>query len=120
MQKYILIEADTNDADYISTFNPITDEEIELIKPIINAIKGFMPYVGISIRGSEWTHSNNFPTGECYRQDLGEKSAEELYGHLDNFDLFDNFVPYCEYGIHTIESIKIVTILEELLWAIKY
>ena len=38
MTKYIIIEADTNDGDYITEKSVITDEQIQLILPIIEEI----------------------------------------------------------------------------------
>ena len=44
----------------------------------------------------------------------GEKSPEELYGHLEGFEFFDGLCPRGEDGIHTIESIKIIEVIEEM------
>jgi hypothetical protein len=119
MNKYIYIVADTNDGDYVSEMSLITDEMLEKIKPVINAIKAFEPYEAYStgVWRSKWTHTTNYPCGEANRADLGEKSAEELYGHIDGFKEFDQFVPNGEYGIHSIESIKVFNVesIEELL-----
>ena len=114
MKKYIIIEADTNDGDYTTNKSEITDEQIELIKPMVEAIKNFKPYK-VKVPGKmEWTHDYNFPTGECVREDLGQLSAEDFYKDIDNFDVFDEFVPYGENGIHTIESIDILIVAEEI------
>ena len=121
MKRYIFIKADTNDADYISTFESITDEQLEVIRPMIQAIKDFKPYK--STYKNKWEpdkeyeriHAHNFSNGECYREDLGEKSIEELYGSVPGFHQFLDMVPYGEYGIHTIESIKIVEVIEDLI-----
>ena len=80
MKKKIIIIADCNDGDYITSIQDITEKELNIIQPIIDAIKAFKPYTGKS-ETSEWTHGNNYPSGNCYREDLGEKSAEDLYGH---------------------------------------
>jgi len=118
MTKIITIEVDTNDGDYQSSNNKITLEEIELIKPIIEAIKNFKPY-----QSGKYIieHAHNFPYGECLRRDLGEKSPQELY--LDKpgvttkvWNKFIELLPYCEYGFHTIESIKVrEDVAEEIL-----
>lgn len=109
MKKYIIITADTNDADFVSKKTKITDKELKSIKPIIKAIKGFKPY-----KKGGWEHQNNYPVGECVRPDLGQQSAEEYYGHLPNFGLFnETYVPYGEYGIHTITSIELLTVAKE-------
>jgi hypothetical protein len=114
MNQQILIQIDTNDADYMSSANEITDEEIEKIRPVIEAIKNFKPYIGTK-KSYKNEHDSNYPTGECCREDLGEKTAEELYGHIPGFETFEELLPYPEYGFHTIESIKIIQIVERLL-----
>lgn len=114
MDKQILIEVDTNDADYMRSVNRITDKEIEEIKPVIEAIKNFKPYTGTR---KSWKHKHNlnYPTGECCREDLGEKTAEELYGHIPGFETFDDLLPCPDTGFHTIASIEIIQTLERLL-----
>lgn len=119
MGKHLLIiKADTNDGDYIEESSIVTDEEVEEILPVIEAIKAFEPYVGTKPDHWPYKHSSNYPAGEAAREDLGEKSAYNLYGHLPGYETFDEFVPYHEYGIHTIESVKLyrnVEKAEELL-----
>lgn len=111
MKKVITITADTNDGDYVTSNKEITDEELVLIEPVVEAIKNFKPYeVG------RWKHTHNYPTGVVYRGDLGELSAEEYYTKIvtpKEFETFDELVPYNEYGIHTIESIKVLEIVKE-------
>jgi len=118
MHYYINIKADTNDADYISELNEITEEQLEKILPVIEAVKGFKQYEGKSRSGRDWTHHNNFPTGDCLREDLGEKSPEELYVETglvtpEQLEAFYEVVPSNEDGIHTIESVKLLKVLEE-------
>lgn len=133
MKKYILIKADTNDADYITKKTEISDAQIEKIKPIIEAIKNFKPYeaeyeryeyVGNRPNGElktvtkKWKHHNNFAWGEFTRDDLGELSAEKYYTERADiskhiFNLFESFVPYGEHGVHTINSIEILTVQNE-------
>ena len=98
MTKYIYIEADINDGDYISEMKQITDEELETIKPVIEAVR---------------KNQNRYEN-----LDMSDKyDAEECYGHLEGFKTFNQFVPTGEYGIHTIERIIIYNVesLEELL-----
>lgn len=118
MKKYIIIEADTNDADYIQSKNLITDEKLELIKPLIAEIKNFKSYQGKEYSpGKFWNHDYNYPTDDCIRKDLGQLSAQEYYiskGISDEiFEIFDELRPYGEYGIHTIESIEILEVINE-------
>jgi len=112
--KYIAIKVDTNDADYNTSINSITDSQIKLILPVIEEIKKFKPYKG-KTRYGEHEHTSNYPTGEFVRQDLGEKSTEDMYGHLKGFNCFDGFIPYGENGCHTIESVEIYERLLTLL-----
>lgn len=100
MKKYILIEGDYNDGDYDMRLSSITDKQIEFIKPIITAI-----------------HENS---GSYVSRDFAcpGESAKEDYGHLECYEFFDDLTPTGDdnyQGIHTIESIKIIQILEELL-----
>jgi hypothetical protein len=119
MKQYIVIEADTNDADYVMQKTAITSEELELIMPVITAIADFRPYQGKSKRGgSDWVHRHNFPIGEVVREDLGELSAEDYYvgkGLVtpEQFEMFYELVPYSEYGIHTVKSIELITVAKE-------
>lgn len=105
MKKYIIIKADTNDADYVTEVNEITDEQIELIKPVIEAIKNSPK--------DKYGWGHNYETGEM----INKAYAKELYGHLEGFKVFDAFVPYGDSnhpGIHTIESIMVVSEIEKL------
>lgn len=112
LTKYIRVVVDTNDADYAETFCPISDEAIAKIFPVIQAIKAFTPYEGEWSPGNFMFHDNNYPSGECCREDMGEKPAETLYGHLEGFQAFDDLLPYSEYGFHTIKSIELMEVSE--------
>ena len=113
MSKYIFIEADTNDGDYVSRLSEITEEDLILIQPVIQAIKDFEPYSAQKPGHGKCTHFNNYPTLECHRGDLGEKDADELYGHLEGFYLFDELTPYSEYGVHTIVEIRVLHVTND-------
>ncbi len=99
MKKYIIIKADTNDADYITEKREISDEKIELMKPIIKAIK-------------ECKAGHNWP-----RYNGTDEEVEELYENIltnEQIDLFDNYRPHGEWGIHSIESIEILEVINEI------
>ena len=107
----ITIIADTNDGDYVTQISTINKEDLAIIKPLIAAIKRFKPY---KVKRKDhmgkftWTHHHNYPNSEYIRGDLGEKSPRELYNFSEKvFELFEEYVPYGEHGIHTIESITI-------------
>lgn len=115
MKRYIVIKADTNDADYITSKHLITDQQLQKITPVIDAINNFKPYK-LPSKNKEWENKfdHNFPIGECCRTDMGEKTIQELYGHLDGLEVFENFIPYYEYGIHTIKSIELLEVENEI------
>ena len=105
----ITIIVDTNDEDYNVSVKEITQKDLTKITPLINAIKNFKPYE-IDAKDIHWKHSHNYPYGECLREDLGEKSPQELYPDIDEkiFELFEEeFLPYPEYEFHTIKSVDV-------------
>lgn len=116
-QLLLLIEVDTNDGDYETTEIAITEKQIERLRPVIEAIKNFKRYKTKTGYGSSWEYNHNYPIGECCRKDLGEKSAEELYGHIKGFEEFNEMIPCGEYGIHTITRCEIreVVLKEKLI-----
>lgn len=99
MANYILVQVDTNDADYAYAFNPISDEDLAELKPLIEKIKANKDY-------------HNFPNS--YGYDL-ETTAYDLYVSEETreqdeitLNLFlDTYVPFSEIGFHTVESITI-------------
>ena len=116
MKKYLFVCVDTNDGDNLESLTPISDEDIDALLPLMAAIEQFKPYQA-TVRGMSMTHRHNFPYGEVLREDLGERSVDELYGmeHKDALQLFqDNYLPYSEYGCHTIESVRVLTIAEDV------
>jgi hypothetical protein len=120
MKKYVRIVVDTNDADYVETLNEITDNDLAAITPVIEAIKTFEKYTTSSNSGLKHTHYHNFPTNEALREDLGEKSPEQLYVKTGKctkkeFEKFCDLLPYSEYGFHTIEKIEILVVSEIIL-----
>ena len=99
----IFITGDQNDANYVTKTSVITSEGLEFIKPLIEAINNFKPYEG----DHPFTHHHNFPFGEHLpREDLGEKSPEEIYSHIDP-DIIDFFYDLVPLNIHTITLIEV-------------
>jgi hypothetical protein len=116
--KTFYVEVDTNDADYVGKLVKVEDNDVEKWMPLIEKIKKFEPYTGVSESGSEWTHTSNFPYGDGFRGDLGEKDPCELYGitedemaeFQDTFELYGD-----EYGFHTITRIVEIEVKNILL-----
>lgn len=104
MKKYIIVKADSNDADYVTDYTEITDEQIEEIRPVIEAIK--------NAPKDKYGWGHNWETGEVE----GNQTPENLYiktGILtkEQVRLFDEFVPLGDPnypGVHTIERVIIV------------
>lgn len=84
-----------------------TESQLDLIKPLIEAIKKFKPYQGEWMPGEFTEHSHNFPTREQLREDMGEKPLTEIYSEIDPeiISYFEEFCPYDDFGIHTITEI---------------
>lgn len=112
------IEVDPNDGDYVGHLITIPKEDFERFKPLIEKIKNFTPYEGVSKSGICYTRHHNFPIGDLYRPDLGDKSPQELYNITDEEyeDFIETFELYGgEYGFHTITKIQEVILGEEIL-----
>ena len=111
----LTVTVDTNDGDYDSEVTKITQEELDEIMPLIKAIKNFKSYKS-KAKEMDWEHHHNYPYGEMLREDLGEKSPEEIYSNIDP-DIHQLFIEeYCplgnEYGFHTIKSITTSPLVE--------
>ena len=107
----LTVTVDTNDADYLVKVSQITQDELNKILPLINAIKKFKPYTTKTTGNYklDWSHTHNYHIGEHVRDDLGEKSVAELYPQFSEaiHELFQEFCPYGENGFHTVESITV-------------
>lgn len=94
MTKYIIIKADTNDADYVTKKSKITDDKIDLLKPIIQIIA---------------ENNGTYETGEM--GDIRDTYSEEQLSDKQ-IDLINNYLSFGEYGIHTIESVEVLTVIK--------
>ena len=93
---FIEVVVDTNDGDYETRLEEITPVDLAEIKPVIEAITEYSK-----------KSSHNFPYGHF----VDGISSEELYGEFQGYYLFEEkFIPYPEYGFHTIESVRILTV----------
>lgn len=98
VQKYLYIKADTNDGDYVAELTKIDEKTANVIIPVVAAIK-------------KCKQSYNFLYGDMHSH--GEKTAEELYSGIMGYEEFRDRCPYGEYGIHTIEEVRILHVVKE-------
>jgi len=94
----LVIEADTNDADYVTEITDIDKEDLDSFRPIIEAIK----------------NCKNEYNWECDHSD--SPTLEELYPDFidtDAFNYFQDCVPSWENGVHSINSITVYHVVKE-------
>jgi hypothetical protein len=104
-KRVLAIQADTNDADYVTestSMDEITPEILENLRRILKVVKGK--------KGSNWNNQQELGMS-------GPTPAQQYKGKLTaaDIDLLERFLPSGEYGIHTIESVKILEEVETLL-----
>jgi hypothetical protein len=104
MKKYVIITADYNDGDYVSEKTEVTDEQIEKLKNIINKIERIKVYGGGYANCFEWK------TGDQREKPLSQAHPELS---LEEIELIESLRPSAEYGIHTIEEIEILEVVNE-------
>lgn len=106
----IIVEADYNDADYVHKLSYVDPEDLNVFKNILQKIIIFNN--GINRRGLIW--STSYESGEEKEIDIYTK--QEVLTQ-EEVDIFNEYVPYGEYGVHSITSIKILeTSSEETLF----
>jgi len=98
MYNLLVIEADYNDGDYVTEMSEVSDETLAILEPIIKIVK--------SKRG-KWP--------EC---DGLNKILEYYAGELteDQIETFSSYVPWNEYGVHSIKSITVLKVAEKIVY----
>lgn len=108
MKKYIIIQADTNDADYISNKSEITDEELEIIMPVIKAIRAYEDDETIKKQKWNWDVEGNKDLTPDERYLKSGLVTEEA------FDYFNEFCPHSgDTPVHSIDSIELLEVINE-------
>lgn len=102
----ILIEGDCNDGDYISEMSDITQEELELILPVIEAIKSSTEYHNWSNEYDIKSIEEKYPQF-CVRNDDYSPEDDYEFECGEALGTFSSFVPSGEYGVHSIKKIEI-------------
>ncbi len=117
MDKYIKVTVVGIAGGDATFFGKITPAQLDRLRPLFTAISNFTVYDAKAEDGKmDWTHSDNFPWGECQREDLGEKSPEQIYVETglvtaEDLNFFaNNFIPYPENGFHSIDSIQVFNV----------
>ncbi len=97
-KRVVIICADTNDGDYIYSVDNIPDDDFKRFKKIANIVKSHG-------NDNNWENSEygDIPPSEMYKGTLTE----------DDIEFFEEFLPYGEFGIHTIESIRVLQVIQE-------
>lgn len=105
MAKLLLyIKADTNDADYITSLTEVTIEQLEALRPVFEALKGY------NERGVKGDHEN-WP-----RSNWSDSCVEDLYEGIltqEQITMFDELCPSGEDGFHYIAEIRLFTVTED-------
>jgi len=94
----LYVQADTNDADYVTTFVEIKHEDLPLIERVTTVLKA---------NHGKWCTSE-YSRDEC---------PEDMYADqlsLDDIQTFaESYVPYGECGVHTIDKVIVYDIAGE-------
>lgn len=106
MKKILIIEADTNDGDYIEESHEIQEEELVEFKNILSKLPRNKDYQG-NVSGTI-----PFKTGDI--GNTGKKLVEKGIITEEELYLFYDYIPHGEHGIHTIESVRVLTVLEDI------
>jgi len=101
MSCFIKITANTNRGDIFTSMNEISEKELALIAPVIEAIKGV-----------NQSQTKNLPTNIWDMND-GEKTAHEMYVESglvteEAFETFVEYLPSNESGIRRISCIELL------------
>lgn len=105
----ILIEGDTNDADYTSVMREITQEQLDQFMPIIEAIKACKERHNWEGAYDNHTLYDLYP--QFFERNDDYDPTDEYDDEFQPSNLLENFdylVPTNEYGsVHTITRIEI-------------
>ena len=109
MKTVIIIKADENDADYV--YNFLEENQVRSIDKVISTLKKLSAAMYENKVYNNIYH--NWCTGE--RADM-ENSPYEMYKDMlteEEIETVNEIVPFSEYGIHTIKSIRILKVEED-------
>lgn len=101
MRYLLIIQGDTNDADYITGETWLTEEKYLEVHPMLQRVARAIKNAKHTHRGNNW--------GRSEYSDRSDRPEVLYEGVLSAEDIaaFDNYVPRGEYGVHSIESVSI-------------
>lgn len=100
MKRYVIITADTNDADYVIKKTEIDKDFEEKYGELIEAIKN--------------NSEENWICGDIANKNTRYSKVYSKKGFdIKLLENFSYYVPTGEYGCHTIESIEIIEVTNE-------
>ena len=109
MARTITVKADTNDADYIVNTQPLIEAHLPTIRKVIEAIKDF-----------DSKHQRGTGQYNWYAREHGygrrRPGPREVYEDIlteEEIELFEEYIPHGEDGIHTIESVEIYEVINK-------
>ena len=102
MKYLVIVTADGNDADYQDRSEFIEPDQLPFVRKIAAAIKAYP-------ERHNWTRDCDLGRGI-----YGDKSLKEKYANVLTEEeiekWIDEFMPYNEYGIHTINNIQLIEV----------
>lgn len=108
MARTIRVIADTNDADYIDRIQTLNEEDLPTILKVVAAIKEF------DARTRRGSGQYNWYAGGYYgRNRPGPREVYEDVLTEEEIELFEDYCPCGEDGIHTIESVEIYEVINK-------
>ena len=92
--RVIEVTVDTNDADYVAEISHVPDDKEADIASFFQKVLD-----SGRLEESEYHQYSNW---------TDPKFTEE------DFDMYGDLFPYCEYGFHTVEGVKFYTVSDEV------
>ena len=124
MSLYLAVTAASEVAVDSTKVTVISEAQLELLRPLIEAIKNFKPYyTHVLDNNAKYQHTANFPRGLDYRVRLGEIPAVKLYKDVvspEVIELFYTFMPD-DMEINHILGVHVFTVTNvEALFELKW
>lgn len=100
MNKFVIIKGDHNDGDYVSEITVMedTDPRLEVLEKFMTVLEVF----------KSPTYHNWFG-GDCTSENEEVRAEWLEYFTEDQLDMIEGMCPCHENGIHSIESVAIIT-----------